>query len=112
MASNDTRSAKAIHPSEAQRVRHMDIGTAMKDRSNRAWSALASRSVDGLHARRFAGISRPYTSADVERLRGSVCIAYTLAEMGAKRLRELLHTEDYVPALGALTGNQAVQMVR
>jgi isocitrate lyase len=67
---------------------------------------------DALHARRFDGISRPYTSADVERLRGSVRIAYTLAEMGAKRLWELLHSEDYVHALGALTGNQAVEMVR
>jgi isocitrate lyase len=61
---------------------------------------------------RFAGIVRPYSPEDVERLRGSVKIAHTLAEMGARRLWELLHTEDYVQALGALTGNQAVQMVR
>jgi isocitrate lyase len=65
-----------------------------------------------LHARRFEGITRNYTEKDVEKLRGSIRISYTLAELGAKRLWELLNTEDFVPALGALTGNQAVQMVR
>ncbi len=65
-----------------------------------------------LHSRRFEGITRCYTQKDVEKLRGSVRISYTLAEMGAKRLWELLHTEDFINALGALTGNQAVQMVR
>jgi isocitrate lyase len=65
-----------------------------------------------VHARRYEGIVRPYAKADVERLRGSVQIEYTLARLGALRLWELLHTEAYVPALGALTGNQAVQMVR
>jgi isocitrate lyase len=65
-----------------------------------------------LHAQRFEGIVRPYSKADVERLRGSVHIEHTLAKLGAKRLWELLHSEPYVPALGALTGNQAVQMVR
>jgi isocitrate lyase len=61
---------------------------------------------------RFAGILRPYTPEDVERLRGSVRIEHTLADMGARRLWALLHEEEYVQALGALTGNQAVQMVR
>ncbi len=61
---------------------------------------------------RFAGVLRPYTAADVERLRGSVKIEHSLAQMGAKRLWELLHTESYVNALGALTGNQAMQQVR
>lgn len=61
---------------------------------------------------RWAGIVRPYAADDVVRLRGSVKIEYTLAEMGADRLWNLLHTEDYVHALGALTGNQAMQMVR
>jgi isocitrate lyase len=65
-----------------------------------------------LHARRFEGITRSYTEKDVEKLRGSIRISYTLAEMGARRLWELLNTEDFVNALGALTGNQAVQMVR
>jgi isocitrate lyase len=63
-------------------------------------------------ARRWAGIRRDYSPADVARLRGSLRIRHTLAERGAARLWELLHTEDYVPALGALTGNQAMQMVK
>ncbi|MEZ4318793.1 MAG: isocitrate lyase [Myxococcota bacterium] len=67
---------------------------------------------DDLHARRFDGIDRPYTPADVTRLRGSVRIEHTLARRGAMRLWELLHQRDYVHALGALTGNQAVQQVR
>ncbi len=61
---------------------------------------------------RFDGVVRPYSQADVEKLRGSVKISYTLAELGAKRLWELLHTEEYVNALGAMTGNQAMQQVR
>jgi len=62
--------------------------------------------------RRWNGITREYTAEDVLRLRGSIDIAYTLAEMGAERLWKLLHTEPYVSALGALTGNQAIQQVR
>ena len=65
-----------------------------------------------LAARRWEGIRRDYSPQDVERLRGSLRVRHTLAEAGAARLWELLHTEDYVPALGALTGNQAMQMVR
>jgi len=61
---------------------------------------------------RWAGIKRDYKAADVERLRGSVKIEYTLAELGARRLWELLHTRPFVPALGAFTGNQAMQMVK
>ena len=61
---------------------------------------------------RWHGIVRPYTDADVLRLRGSVRIEYTIAALGARRLWELLMQRDYVNALGALTGNQAVQQVR
>ena len=61
---------------------------------------------------RFDGIERPYTPEDVRRLRGSVPITHTLAERGANRLWELLHEEPFVNALGAVTGNQAMQMVR
>ncbi len=57
-------------------------------------------------------IERPYTVEDVERLRGTVRVEHTLARLGAERLRELLRSEEYVPALGALTGGQAVQMVK
>ena len=60
---------------------------------------------------RWAGIQRPYTPAEVQRLRGSIKIEHTLARMGADRLWDLLHNEPYVAALGALTGNQAVQQV-
>jgi isocitrate lyase len=62
--------------------------------------------------RRWDGIQRPYTATEVDRLRGSVRIACTLADRGARQLWELLHSEPYVPALGAVTGAQAVQMVR
>ena len=61
---------------------------------------------------RWAGICRPYTNADVERLRPSIRIEHTLGAVGARRLWTLLTTRDYVPALGALSGSQAVQMVR
>ena len=61
---------------------------------------------------RFNGITRPYSPEDVAKLRGSVAIEHTLARKGANRLWELLHTEDYINALGALSGNQAMQMVR
>jgi isocitrate lyase len=61
---------------------------------------------------RFAGIKRPYSQADVQRLRGNFKVEHSLARLGAERLWNLLHTEDYVAALGALTGNQAVQQVR
>jgi len=61
---------------------------------------------------RWQGISRPYNSADIERLRGSVQIEHTLARMGAANLWNLLHTESYVAALGAMTGNQAIQQVQ
>jgi isocitrate/methylisocitrate lyase len=61
---------------------------------------------------RFAGIHRLYRSDDVLRLRGSLRIQRTLAEVGANRLWRLLHDEPYVAALGAATGNQAMQMIR
>jgi len=61
---------------------------------------------------RWAGIIRPYGPEDVVRLRGTIRIRHTLAERGAGRLWSLLKSEDYVPALGALTGNQAIQQVR
>src|SRR5438094_1946087 len=59
---------------------------------------------------RWKGITRLYNAEDVVRLRGSVQIEYTLARLGAERLWNLLHSETYVAALGALTGNQAVEM--
>jgi len=61
---------------------------------------------------RWRGLERNYSVEDVQRLRGSVIIAHTLARRGAEKLWDLLHTEEFVPALGALTGNQAVQQVK
>ncbi|MBY0521410.1 MAG: isocitrate lyase, partial [Sphingomonas sp.] len=61
---------------------------------------------------RFDGITRPYTPEDVAKLRGSVLVEHTLARKGANKLWELLKSEDYINALGALSGNQAMQMVR
>jgi isocitrate lyase len=63
-------------------------------------------------AGRFAGIARAYSPADVAQLRGSLPIEHTLARRGALKLWELLNNEPYINALGALSGNQAMQMVR
>jgi len=63
-------------------------------------------------AERFSGIRRDYSAAEVERLAGSFRVRHTMAEMGARRLWHLLKTEPYLPTLGALTGNQAVQQVK
>lgn len=67
---------------------------------------------DTIAAKRWEGISRTYSKADVDRLKGSLRIEQTLADRGARKLWELVNTEPYVAALGALTGNQAVQQVR
>ncbi|WP_082801223.1 isocitrate lyase [Herbidospora cretacea] len=80
--------------------------------SERLRSAAAELRHDWDTNPRWSSIDRTYTPDDVVRLRGSVQEQYTLARLGAKRLWDLLHTEDYVNALGALTGNQAVQQVR
>ena len=61
---------------------------------------------------RWEGITRPYSAGDVYRLRGSIDIEYTLARLGAARLWELLQEEAFVPALSAVTGNQALQLVQ
>ncbi len=61
---------------------------------------------------RWDGIERPYTAADVVALRGSVHVEHSLARLGAERLWSLLHDRTYVPALGAMTGGQAVQQVK
>jgi isocitrate lyase len=61
---------------------------------------------------RWNGIERLYTEEDVEKLRGTIHVEHTLARLGAERLWQLLQDEDYVAALGAMTGGQAVQMVK
>ena len=81
---------------------------ARENNGNQASSLTKAWSTDP----RWKGIERPYTAKDVLRLRGSVLVEHTLARMGAQRLWDLLEIEPYVPALGALTGNQAVQQVQ
>ncbi len=63
-------------------------------------------------AQRWEGITRTYTAEDVERLRGTVRVEHSIARAGAQKLWRLLHQESYVAALGALTGNQAVEMAQ
>jgi isocitrate/methylisocitrate lyase len=67
---------------------------------------------NGSSPERWRGIERPYTTEDVERLRGPVQVEHTLARLGAERLWTLLHSDEHVAALGALTGGQAVQMAK
>jgi isocitrate lyase len=64
------------------------------------------------HSPRWAGIARNYTAADVARLRGTVHVEHSLARLGAEKLWRSLHSEPFVNALGALTGNQAMQQVK
>ena len=73
---------------------------------------MGAGALPGHDPERFAGIRRDYTPAEVERLSGSFRVRHTLAEMGAARLWHLLKTEPFVPTLGALTGNQAMQQVK
>src|SRR4051812_618769 len=83
-------------------------GTGMSDQGTTAADLTQQWAGDP----RWLGVQRSYTAQDVVRLRGSVQERHTLAERGAQRLWELLHDEEYINALGALTGGQAVQMVR
>src|SRR6201986_1013835 len=77
---------------------------------------IATHAPDGMSAggdpERFAGTRRVYTTEGANRPAGSFRIRHTFAEMGAARLWHLLRTEPFVPTLGALTGNQAVQQVK
>jgi isocitrate/methylisocitrate lyase len=69
-------------------------------------------STKGWDSPRWRGVARTYTAEDVNRLRGTVWVEHSLARAGAQKLWRLLHQEKYVAALGALTGNQAVQMAQ
>src|SRR5881296_2094443 len=73
---------------------------------------LSKMMVDWTENPRWKGITRPYGTEEVERLRGSIEIEHTLARLGAERLWNLLHMQSCVPALGAMTGNQAIQQVK
>ena len=76
--------------------------TAAADQLERQWRT----------SPRWRGITRGYSADEVVRLQGSLLVEYTLARRGCERLWDLLHTQDYVPTLGALSGNQAVQQVK
>jgi isocitrate lyase len=107
---NGTRNVtQQKHPSPMSSQKEM-----MSDQEQTAQYALAQDCMNYEWANnpRWIGIDRPYTAEDVLRLRGSVHIEHTLARLGAERLWELLQTEPYVNALGAVTGNQAVQQVQ
>ncbi len=74
--------------------------------------AAAQLETQWAHEERWRGVSRPYSAADVVRLRGSIPVEHSLARQGAERLWSLLNGEDYINALGALSGAQAVEMVK
>src|SRR5947209_2831210 len=94
MPSRRTRSSRAPRPRSAPAPTSASGTTTMSDAS------------------RWEGIERTYTAEDVERLRGSIVPEHTIARLGAERLWSLLHSDEPVTALGALTGGQAVQMVK
>jgi len=86
----------------------------LTERERKAQYGLAQEALahDWANNARWSGVERPYTPEDVLRLRGSIHIEHTLARLGAERLWELLQTDPYINALGAMTGNQAVQQVQ
>src|SRR5215468_2781565 len=100
------RSARSCNPTEPP------MTATLPSSANCIRDSLTSYEGPDAAPGRWNGVVRPYTSLDVERLRGSVRIEHSLARLGAARLWELLNTRDYVKALGALTGGQAVQQVR
>ena len=96
-------------PSTSQQIEH-----PMSEKERVAQYSLAQDAMrhDWATNPRWQGVERPYTAEDVLRLRGSIHIEHTLARMGAERLWDLLQTDPYINALGAMTGNQAVQQVQ
>jgi isocitrate lyase len=89
----------------------MSAGNGNGTRPER-FAAVDALDLEWAEGARWDGITRDYTAEDVIRLRGSLPIEHTLARHGAEKLWRLLAEEDYVPALGALTGGQAVQMAK
>jgi isocitrate lyase len=103
------KNGHSAQPSTTQQIEH-----PLSDRERVAQYALAQAAMnqDWASNPRWKAVERPYTAEDVLRLRGSIHIEHTLARMGAERLWELLHTDPYINALGAMSGNQAVQQVQ
>jgi isocitrate/methylisocitrate lyase len=120
------RAPRTRRPADRETRTLMPSAVLSSPRGGRSTGPRAGREGDGSPARgpratpqrdtapagRWDGILRPFPAEDVARLQGSVKIEYSLARAGALRLWDLLTTEEYVAALGALTGNQAVQQVR
>ena len=98
----------------AQPLTQHQIEQPLSDQERVVQYALAQAAIkeDWASNPRWNSVERPYRAEDVLRLRGSIHIEHSLARMGAERLWELLQTEPYINALGAMTGNQAVQQVQ
>jgi isocitrate/methylisocitrate lyase len=92
--------------------RHLEHMLSEKERIAQYALAQDCLNYDWATNQRWKGVERPYAAEDVLRLRGSIHIEHTLARIGAERLWELLRTQSYLSALGAMTGNQAVQQVQ
>ncbi len=111
MPANENGNHKTAQPEFPAPPTHSHHASG-EERGSRRPSAQDRLNYDWNNTPRWKGIERPYSAEDVIRLRGSIQIEHTLARMGAERLWELLQTEPYVNALGAVTGNQAVQQVQ
>src|SRR5438105_12980956 len=92
--------------------RRMTTKCSRGPRPPNAPALISASGITTMNSHRWDGIERTYAEEDVERLRGSVVPEHTLARLGAERLWSLLHGDEPVTALGALTGGQAVQMVK
>src|SRR6202522_1400632 len=105
-----TKDANEITTIEGQRTKEL----LLNEQERTAQQALAQECMEyeWAHNPRWRGVKRPYTAEDVLRLRGSIHIEHTLSRLGAARLWDLLQSSSYVHALGAMTGNQAVQQVQ
>ena len=114
MPTNHDGNKNTMKTSPESLTRHSFPSTSTSDEAGTAQWALAQECMEYEWANnpRWKGVERPYTAEAVLRLRGSIHIEHTLARLGAERLWELLQTESYVKALGAVTGNQAVQQVQ
>ncbi len=108
MPTNDNGNHKTMQPQFPTQFGNM----SREGKASQQALAQDGLSSDWKNNPRWKGIDRPYSAEDVLRLRGSIHIEHTLARMGTERLWELLQTEPYVNALGAVTGNQAVQQVQ
>jgi isocitrate lyase len=114
MPTNDNGNKNTMKTSPESLTRHLFPSMSTSDEGDTARWALAQECMEYEWANnpRWKGVERPYTAEAVLRLRGSIHIEHTLARLGAERLWELVGSEAYVKALGAVTGNQAVQQVQ